>query len=67
MSNQKPDRQSSKPARRERPVDPRLTYSINASGNEGPSWMSENSGKVLVGVALVILIFGVIVLSSGAG
>jgi hypothetical protein len=66
MSNQKPDRQSSKPARRERPVEPRLTYS-SASGNEGPSWMSENSGKVLVGVALVILIFGVIVLSSGAG
>jgi hypothetical protein len=29
--------------------------------------MSENSGKVLVGVAFVILILGVIVLSSGAG
>lgn len=67
MSNQRPDRGSSQPTRRERPFDPNQSYSVRHGGNEGSSWMSENSGKVLVGVALVILIFGVIVLSSGAG
>ena len=67
MTNKRPDRQSSRSARRERPVDPNQSYSISHSGNEDPSWMSENSGKVLVGVAFMILILGVIVLSSGAG
>jgi hypothetical protein len=67
MANKRPDRRPSRSTRRERPVDPNQSYSVSHSGNEGPSWMSENSGKVLVGVAFVILILGVIVLSSGAG
>jgi len=67
MSNQRPDRRESQPTRREWPFDPNQSYSVQHGGNKGPSWMSENSGKMLVGVALVILIFRVIVLSSGAG
>jgi len=67
MANQRPDRRPTRSPRRERPVDPNQSYSISHSGNEGPSWMSENSGKVIVGVAIVILLLGVIVLSSGAG
>ena len=67
MPSQRSDRRSSQPTRRQRPFDPNQSYSVQHSGNEGPSWMSENSGKVLVSVAFVILIFRVIVLSSGAG
>ncbi len=61
MSNKR----SSRPRKRERPADPNLTYSITPGGDEGPGWLSENVGTVLIAIAIVILMLGTLVLTSG--
>ena len=39
-----------------RPADPGLTYTISPRSDEGPGWLSENVGKVIVGVAILVLL-----------
>ena len=46
-------------------LDSRSAPGMGGTANQGPSWISENSGKVMIVVAIIIIIGAIYMVVSG--